>query len=63
MKDERARKPFFARFLEGQEYPKVKSNVKAGKKGGGGGGPTTPEIDLAHTMKYPSDDDEGGFEI
>ena len=43
-------RPFFARFLEGQEYPKVKSNVKAGA--------TKPILDLAHTLKYPSDSDE-----
>ena len=35
-------RPFFARFLEGQEFPQVKSNVKAG----------------AVTHKYPSDNDE-----
>ena len=42
--------PFFARFLEGQ-FPKVKSNLKVGK------GP--PRV----TLKYPSDDDEGGVPI
>jgi hypothetical protein len=36
--------PFFARFLEGQEFPRVKTNIK--------GGPT------AVTLKYPSDSDE-----
>ena len=35
--------PFFARFLEGQEFPQVKTNVKAG----------------ATTQKFPSDLDEG----
>ena len=38
--------PFFARFLEGQ-FPRVKSDLKAGK------GPPK------ETMKWPSDDDEG----
>ena len=36
--------PFFARFLEQQKFPKIKSNVKAG----GGGGNVT--------LKWPSDD-------
>jgi len=39
-------KPFFARFLEEQEFPKVKTNVQAGR----------PMV----TQKYPSDGDEGG---
>ncbi|MBI1849403.1 MAG: microviridin/marinostatin family tricyclic proteinase inhibitor [Planctomycetes bacterium] len=43
-------RPFFARFLEGQEYPKVKTNVKAGA--------TKPAFDTDHTLKYPSDSDE-----
>ena len=47
--------PFFARFLEGQDFPQVKTDIKAGPPPfGGGGGP--PIV----TMKYPSDDDEGG---
>jgi hypothetical protein len=50
---ERKDVPFFARLLEEQELPKVKTNVKAGPKPPkGGGGP--PLV----TMKYPSDDDE-----
>jgi len=36
--------PFFARYLETQEFPEVKSDVKAGA--------------LFHTLKYPSDSDE-----
>jgi hypothetical protein len=47
--------PFFARFLESQEYPEVETDVKAGKPPGGG---TSPTLDLNHTMKYPSDGDE-----
>ena len=36
--------PFFVKFLEGQEFPSVKTNVKAGP---------------GHvTLKYPSDNDE-----
>lgn len=58
--------PFFARFLEGQDYPQVQSDVTAGpgngNGGGGGGGGTTPSADMLHTMKYPSDDDEGGWD-
>ncbi len=46
--------PFFARFLEGQEYPELESDVRAGPGGGG----TAPSMDQIHTMKFPSDDDE-----
>ncbi len=61
MKNTVGKLPFFARFLEGQAFPRVKSGLKAGKKGGGGGGgPTNPDIDTATTQKYPSDDDEDG---
>jgi len=45
--------PFFARFLEGQEFPQVKTNVKAGN--------TTKfpsDTDEAITNKYPSDGDD-----
>jgi hypothetical protein len=42
--------PFFARFLEGQKFPKVKTDLKAGPRPGG-----PPYV----TMKWPSDDDEG----
>ena len=56
--------PFFARFLEGQDYVPIETGVKAGPHGGGGGGSGgggggPPLV----TMKYPSDDDEGGVEI
>ena len=48
--------PFFARYLEGQEFPQVKTNVKAGI------GPVTHKYpsdgDDDVTQKYPSDDDE-----
>lgn len=47
--------PFFARYLEGQEFPQVKSNVKAGAV-------TTKfpsdKDELEQTMKAPSDQDE-----
>ena len=39
--------PFFARFLEGQEFPRVTSEIKAG--------PGWPPV---QTMKYPSDTDD-----
>lgn len=42
-KDEKSKKPFFARYLEGQELEEVT---------GGRGGP--PYV----TLKWPSDDDE-----
>ena len=47
--------PFFARYLEGQEFPKVKTNVKAGE--------STKKFpsdrdDFEQTQKYPSDGDE-----
>lgn len=46
--------PFFARYLEEQEFPHVKTNVKAGR--------TTKfpsDLDeIEHTQKYPSDSDE-----
>jgi hypothetical protein len=43
-KKEKKEVPFFARFLEDQKFPKVKSKIKAG--------PWPP----VETMKYPSDD-------
>lgn len=50
--------PFFARFLESQDYPQIETDVKAGKPPGGGGGTTNTLLDTAHTMKYPSDGDD-----
>jgi hypothetical protein len=52
--------PFFARYLEGQEHPEVKTDVKAGK------GPPfvtlkyPSDVDEDVTLKYPSDDDDDG---
>lgn len=59
---EKKEMPFFARFLEDQEFPHVKTDIKAGPGNGngppgGGGGP--PLV----TLKYPSDDDEDGVLI
>ena len=48
--------PFFARYLEGQDYPSAQTDVKAGFPGGTQKTPT--DIDEAHTMKYPSDGDD-----
>jgi hypothetical protein len=52
--DKTKRSPFFARFLEGQRFPQVKTDVKAGWDR-----PTLPAKDGLVTQKYPSDDDEG----
>ena len=46
-------KPFFARFLEGQEFPNVKTNVKAGATH-----KYPSDTDEYVTNKYPSDNDE-----
>ncbi|MCI0366161.1 MAG: microviridin/marinostatin family tricyclic proteinase inhibitor [Phycisphaerales bacterium] len=45
--------PLFARFLE-QQVPAVKTNIKAGPP------PFGPPPPGDVTMKWPSDDDEGG---
>jgi hypothetical protein len=55
--------PYFARFLESQEYVPVESGVKAGPGGGHGGGGGGGGGGGHVTLKYPSDDDEGGVEI
>lgn len=52
MSDKQKETPFFARFLEGQEFPQVKTSIKAGI------GTTSPLKDVEHTQKYPSDGDE-----
>ena len=55
MKETEKEVPFFARFLEGQEFPRVKTNVKAGRTL-----KFPSDLDEGdHTLKYPSDDDEG----
>lgn len=43
--------PLFVRFLEGQRYPQVRTDVRAGF----GWEPWPPHDE---TMKYPSDDDD-----
>ena len=45
--------PFFARFLEGQDFPQVKTNVKAGATL-----KYPSDADEHVTNKYPSDRDE-----
>jgi Serine endopeptidase inhibitors len=53
MKDKVNDVPFFARYLEGQEFPNVRTNIKAGA--------TTKhpsDLDEYTTQKYPSDGDE-----
>jgi Serine endopeptidase inhibitors len=55
MKETENEVPFFARFLEGQEFPHVKANLKAGRTL-----KFPSDLDEGdQTMKYPSDDDEG----
>jgi hypothetical protein len=49
--------PFFARYLEGQDFPQVKSGVKAG--------PTTQKFpsdneEVSMTLKFPSDLEDTG---
>ena len=55
MKNTEPEVPFFARYLEGQEFPEVKTDVKAGAA-------TTKypsdNDEIEHTQKYPSDGDE-----
>lgn len=46
MSQQESNEPFFVRFLETQEVLAVESDVKAG-----------PHF---HTLKYPSDNEEGG---
>jgi hypothetical protein len=49
-------KPFFVRFLEGEDFPQIKTGIKAG--------PVTHKFPSDNdegtvTNKYPSDSDEG----
>lgn len=45
--------PFFARYLEGQEFPDTKTNVKAGISQ-----KAPSDTDEYYTNKYPSDGDD-----
>ncbi|PYP86367.1 MAG: hypothetical protein DMF61_13690 [Blastocatellia bacterium AA13] len=45
--------PFFARYLEGQEFPRVKTDVRAGQTL-----KFPSDLDEAVTLKYPSDGDD-----
>ena len=45
--------PFFARYLEGQEFPRVKTDIRAGRTL-----KFPSDLDEVVTLKYPSDDDE-----
>jgi hypothetical protein len=47
MTDTTREEPFFARYLEGQDYPEVRSDLRAGR-----------HWPPATTQKYPSDDDD-----
>jgi hypothetical protein len=55
--------PFFARFLETQDYPQVKSDVKAGIHFGSVTLKFPSDSDEGQTMKAPSDNDEVGFTL
>ena len=46
-------KPFFVRFLEGQDFPSVKTDIKAGRTLKY---PSDGDDDVTH--KFPSDNDE-----
>lgn len=52
--------PFFARFLQGEGKPRVRTNLQAGaitKKY-----PSDRDEDFV-TLKYPSDNDEGTYDL
>ena len=48
--------PFFARYLDGQDYPEVQTDVKAGSRIVTQKAPS--DIDEMITMKFPSDGDD-----
>jgi len=52
--EDKTEMPFFARYLEGQEFPNVKTSVKAGQTLKYPSDSDEPQ----HTLKYPSDNDE-----
>jgi hypothetical protein len=51
--------PFFARYLEGQEFPDVKTNLKAGRTLKY---PSDADEHVDVTHKFPSDNDESGVD-
>jgi hypothetical protein len=53
MNDKQKETPFFTRFLEGQEFPQVKTSIKAGI-----GVTSKLQDSISQTQKYPSDSDE-----
>ncbi len=53
MNDKQKETPFFTRFLEGQEFPQVKTSIKAGI-----GITSKLRDDINQTQKAPSDNDE-----
>ena len=57
------RVPFFARYLETQDYPHVKSDVKAGLHFGSVTLKFPSDSDEGQTMKAPSDSDEICFTL
>jgi len=52
------KKPFFANFLENQVNEEENQQVKGGLISAS----TDKFADLDQTMKYPSDNDEGGYQ-
>jgi hypothetical protein len=50
--------PFFARYLDGQEYPSVRTDVKAGPNPHATTKYPSDSDELAETVKYPSDGDD-----
>jgi len=57
MKSTKNEYPFFARFLEGQNFPEVKTDIKAGAFSATTKFPSDLD-EIEHTLKYPSDGDE-----
>lgn len=57
MAPEKNETPFFARYLEGQQFPQVKTGIKSGFLVTTLKYPSDND-ELAHTLKYPSDGDE-----
>ncbi|MEM7310253.1 MAG: microviridin/marinostatin family tricyclic proteinase inhibitor [Planctomycetota bacterium] len=58
MNDAKKKTPFFARFLEGQDDPEVRTDVKAGAFPPFVTHKYPSDVDEDVTMKYPSDGDD-----